>query len=100
MKEESWITGKISSVKYRPSQLPSGGLEIPLILKFNFSKPITFLNMKKFLNKLYDYELSGEVNIEENEDEEEMSSMVVAEDQESVDEKTEEKMEDVSNPLA
>ena len=55
--------------------------------------------MKQFVNELYDYEFTGEVKIEESEDEEEITAMVIDEDQGNVDEKTNEKMEDVSKPL-
>ena len=40
------ITGKVLSVKYRPSPILPGGIEIPLILKFNYSKSIDLLKMK------------------------------------------------------
>ena len=62
----------VLSVKYWPSRTPSGGLETTLILKFNCSKSITFLKMKKFFNKVHDYEFAGEVKIEESEEEEEI----------------------------
>ena len=55
--------------------------------------------MKQFVNELYDYEFTEEVKIEESEDEEEITAMVIDEDQGNVDEKTNEKMEDVSKPL-
>ena len=54
--------------------------------------------MKQFFNELCDYEFTGEVKIEESEDEEEIPTMVIDEDQDSVDEKTEEKKYD-SKPL-
>ena len=70
-----------------------------MIIKFNCYKSITFLKITQFVNDLYDYELTGEVKIEENEDKEEITTIVIDEDQVSVDEKTEEKMEDVYKPL-
>ena len=70
-----------------------------MILKFSCSKSITFLKIKQFVNKLFVYEFTGEVKIEEIEDEEEIPAMVLDEDQDNVDEKTEEKMKDVSKPL-
>ena len=60
---------------------------------------MTLLKIKQFLNELYDYEFTGEVKIEKREDEEEISTMVIDEDQDSVGEKTEEKMEYVSLKL-
>ena len=70
-----------------------------MILKFSCSKSITFLKIKQFVNKLFVYEFTGEVKIEEIEDEEEIPTMVLDEDQDNVDETTEEKMKDVSKPL-
>ena len=55
--------------------------------------------MKKFVNEMHNYQFTGEVQIEESEDEEEIPTMVIDDDQDSVDEKTEEKMEDVSEAL-
>ena len=55
--------------------------------------------MKKFVNEMHNYQFTGEVQIEESEDEEEIPTMVIDDDQNSVDEKTEEKMEDVSEAL-
>ena len=98
-KKEGCINGKVLSVKYQPSPIPSAGLEIPMILKFNCSKSGTFLKMKQLVNELFDYEFTGNVKIEQNEDEEEIPKMVIDEDQYSSDEKTEEEMEDFSKPL-
>ena len=47
----------------------------------------------------HQYKFTGEVKIEESEDEEEILTMVKAIDQDSVDEKSEENMEDVSKLL-
>ena len=91
-KEEGSITVKILSVKYRSSSIPSEGLEISLILKVNSSKSITFLNMKQLVNEHYEYEFTGKVKIEESEDEE-IPTMVVDENKDTVDNKTKEKTE-------
>ena len=55
--------------------------------------------MRQFVSELYDYEFNGEAKIDESEDEEEMLTMVIDEDQDSVEEKTEEKLEAVSKSL-
>ena len=81
-KEKGQITGDFLSVKHQPLPIPSGGLEIPLILKFNFSKLITF---------------NGEVKIEEKEYKEQILAMVIDEDQNSIYEKA---AEDGSMKLA
>ena len=52
--------------------------------------------MKKFFNELYEHEFSGEVKVKEKKYKEQILAMVIDEDQDSVYEKTEEDMEDVS----
>ena len=70
------VNGKVLSVKYRPSLIPSSGLEIPLMLTFKFTKSITFLKMKKFISELYDYEYTGEGKSKESEEEDEIPIFV------------------------
>ena len=55
--------------------------------------------MNKFVTKLYDYGFTGEIKIEESKNEKEIPTMAMDKDQDSVDEKTEEKKEDVSKLL-
>ena len=55
--------------------------------------------MKQFVNELYDYEFNGKVKIEKSGDEEEIPTIIIGEDQHCVDEKTEEKMKDVSETV-
>ena len=55
--------------------------------------------MKKFVNELYDYELRGKIKIKQSGDEKEIPTMVIDEDQDSIEEKTKEKMKDVSKAL-
>ena len=40
--------------------------------------------MRQFVSELYDYEFNGEAKIDESEDEEEMLTMVIDEDQDSL----------------
>ena len=82
--DEGWIHGKVLPVMYSPSPILSGGLEIPLIIKFNCFKLVTFLKMRQFVSELYDCEFNGEAKIDESEDEEEMLTMVIDEDQDSL----------------
>ena len=97
--DEGCFHGKVLPVKYSPSPMLSGGLQITLIIKFNCFKLVTFVKMKKFVSELCDYEFNGEAKIDESENEEEMLTMVIDEDQDSVEEKTEEKLEAVSKSL-
>ena len=55
--------------------------------------------MKEVFNELCDYEFIRKVKIEESKDKEEMPTMVIDEDQDSDDVKTEEKVEDVFQPI-
>ena len=41
---------------YRPSPIPAGGLEIPLVLNFKSSSYVTHMKMKEFVTSLYSYE--------------------------------------------
>ena len=78
-KKGGFVNGSVVSTKYRPSPIPSGGPEIPLLLKFSCSEQKTFEIMKKFADSLYDYDYSG-VNDEESSDEEE-AAIVIETDQ-------------------
>ena len=63
------------STKYRPLPIPSGGLGIPLLLKFLYPEQKTFEKMKSFIDSLYDYHCSG-VNDEESSDKEEAAIVI------------------------
>ena len=46
------INGNVFSTTYRPLPIPSGGLEIPLVLRFTSQKYVTRCKMKQFLQTL------------------------------------------------
>ena len=57
IKEEGGcIDGSVLSTRYRPSPIPSGGLEIPLMITFISPRYITHQKMKDFMRKLYCYD--------------------------------------------
>ena len=57
LKEENGrIEGTVHSTKYRPSPIPAGGLEIPLMLTFKSTRFVTHQKMKDFMTSLYSYE--------------------------------------------
>ena len=57
IKEEGGhIDGSVLSTRYRPSSIPSGGLEIPLMMTFRSPRSITHQQMKDFMTKLYCYD--------------------------------------------
>ena len=72
LKEENGrIEGTVHSTKYRPSPIPAGGLEIPLMLTFKSKRFVTHQKMKDFMTSLYSYEYEPpEINSkdEENDD--------------------------------
>ena len=53
--EEGRIGGSVLSTRYRPSPIPSGGLEILLMMTFRSPRYITHHKMKDFMTKLYCY---------------------------------------------
>ena len=73
IKEEGGrIDGSVLSTRYRPSPIPSGGLEIPLMMTFRSPRYITHQKMKDFMTKLscYDHKLVTE-NVESDSDSDE-----------------------------
>ena len=54
LKEEGGkVEGFVYSTKYRPSPIPAGGLEIPLMLSFKSPRYLAHQKMKNFLAQLY-----------------------------------------------
>ena len=47
--EGGFVNGSVIANKYGPSPVPSGGLEIPLLLKFSCPEQKTFEKMKSLL---------------------------------------------------
>ena len=59
MKEGGEISGYLVSTNYKPSPIPAGGLEVPLLLTFSVKNEQIFEQMKEFVTTLYDYEYTG-----------------------------------------
>ena len=70
IKEENEnVSGTLKSLKYKPSPSPSGGLEVPLLLKFSATKGKWVVDtMEEFMLNFYSYEYSGNLSIADNED--------------------------------
>lgn len=82
LKEENGkIDGLVHSTQYRPSPIPAGGLEIPLMLTFKSKTFITHEKMKGFITSLYSYEYET-INAEgdDDEDDHEFHFMIEKED--------------------
>ena len=68
------VNAHVKSLTYRPSALPSGSLEIPLQLTFSCGQRETLDIMNVLVNSLCDWNCTGLVNPEENEENEEENS--------------------------
>ena len=55
MKEGGEISGYLVSSNYKPSPIPAGRLEVPLLLTFSVKNEQIFEQMKEFVTTLYDY---------------------------------------------
>ena len=53
------VKGTVKSLLYRASPIPAGGLEIPLMLKFENKDPETLDIMHGFVKSLYDWNFDG-----------------------------------------
>ena len=72
IKEEGGrVDGSVQSTRYRPSSIPNGGLEIPLMLTFRSPRFITHQKMKDFMTKLYCYDYEPAATEQEDSDDEE-----------------------------
>ena len=70
------VIGHVKPLIYRPSPIPSGGLEIPPQLTFRCDDKLTLDLMNGFVKSLYDWNHTGLVqdNNDEDDDEEESDS--------------------------
>ena len=58
-KENGTFTGNVKSLNYKPSPIPSGGLEIPLQLTFSCPAGWVRDKMKDFIDDFYSYDFPG-----------------------------------------
>ena len=74
--EDGKVIGHVNSLTYRPSPIPSGGLEILLQLTFTCDDKLTLDLMNGFVKSLYDWNYTRLVqdNNDEDDDEEESDS--------------------------
>ena len=59
IKKGGVVTGKLNSLTYKPSPIPSGGLEVPLLLRFRCDVKWTIETMKKFVEQYYNFDFYG-----------------------------------------
>ena len=77
--EGGFVNSSVISTKYRPSPIPSGRVQISLLLKISCPKQKTFVKIKNCVDSLCDYDYSR-VNSSERKDEEE-ATIVTENDQ-------------------
>ena len=68
MKKGGEISGYLVSTNYKPSPIPAGGLEVPLLLTFSVKNEQIFEQMKEFVTTFYDHAYTG-IKKDESEDE-------------------------------
>ena len=68
------VIGHVKSLTYRPSPLPSGGLQILLQLTFTCDNTLTLDLMNGFVKRLYNWNYTGLVQDNNNEDDDEEDS--------------------------
>jgi len=62
IKEGGQISGHLVSTNYKPSPIPAGGLEVPLLLTFSVNNENIFNQMKEFASTLYSMQGWKKVN--------------------------------------
>ena len=55
------VNGFLKSLPYKPSPIPSGGLEAPLLLKFSCSEEWVRVALKEFVEIFYSYDSTGHI---------------------------------------
>ena len=75
-KEGGEISRYLVSTNYKPSPIPAGGLEVPLLRTFSVKDEQIFEQIKEFVTTLYDYEYTG-MKEDESEDEDSDNENVI-----------------------
>ena len=64
------VNGRLNSLKYKAFPIPSGGLEVPLSLKFKCDEKWVLDAMEEFVDNFYSYDFAGNLVNDEDEDDE------------------------------
>ena len=64
------VYGKLKSLKYKPSPIPSGGLEVPLLLKFESQDKWVTDTMEEFVENFYSFDFAGDLVVNDEDEEE------------------------------
>ena len=65
------VSGTLKSLKYKPSPISSGGLEVLLLLKFSGKDKWVVDTMEEFVLNFYSYEYSENLSVVDNKDDDE-----------------------------
>ena len=68
--EQGTVDGVLNSLNYKPSPIPAGGLEVPLLLRFSCPNPETIEKLKGFIEDFYTYDYTGIIHEEASSDDE------------------------------
>ena len=77
------VSGTLKSLKYKPSPIPFGGLEVPLLLKFPAKDKWVVDTMEEFVLNFYSYEYSGNLSIADEDDDDYQAIMIESEETDS-----------------
>ena len=64
------VYGKLKPLKYKPSPIPSGGLEVPLLLKFESQDKWVKDTMEEFVETFYFFDFPGDLVVNDEDEEE------------------------------
>ena len=62
--------GKLKSLKYKPYPIPSGGLEVPLLLKFTSQDKWVTDAIEEFVENFYYFDFAGDLVVNDQGEEE------------------------------
>ena len=64
------VYGKLKLLECKPSPIPSGGLEVPLLLKFESQGKWVKVTMERFVENFYSFSFTGDLVVNDEDDEE------------------------------
>ena len=68
--ERGRVYEKLKSLKFKPSPIPSGGLEVSLLLKFEFQDKLVTDTMEEFVENFYSVDFAGDFVVNDEDEEE------------------------------
>ena len=62
------VRGKLKSLKYKPSPIPAGGLEVPLLLKFAPQDKWVTDKLEEFVENFYSFDFAGDLVVNDEDE--------------------------------